>query len=201
MERFLITLALGPVQSLIGAARRTRDLWCGSWLLSEASRAAAQVLHDRQRDCLIFPCPEDPDNDLKPQSSPRDSANIANILRAEVELPDASAARGLCEDAKRAAFERLMELGESARSQLKGSAREEVWKAQIGDILEGFAAWVRISGGGDGYEQASQRLGGVLAARKATRDFRSCTPLTIPGLPKSSLDGAFETVLPNWAGR
>ena len=34
MERFLVTLSLGPVQSLIGAARRTRDLWCGSWLLS-----------------------------------------------------------------------------------------------------------------------------------------------------------------------
>ena len=37
MERFLIAMSLGPVQSMIGAARRTRDLWCGSWLLSEAA--------------------------------------------------------------------------------------------------------------------------------------------------------------------
>ena len=64
MERFLVTLSLGPVQSLIGAARRTRDLWCGSWLLSEAARAAARILHQRQPGCLIFPCPEDPDTDL-----------------------------------------------------------------------------------------------------------------------------------------
>ena len=45
MTHYLITLSLGPVQSLIEAARRTRDLWCGSWLLSEAARAAALVLH------------------------------------------------------------------------------------------------------------------------------------------------------------
>jgi CRISPR-associated protein Cmr2 len=30
MPDYLLTLSLGPVQSLIGAARRTRDLWCGS---------------------------------------------------------------------------------------------------------------------------------------------------------------------------
>ena len=96
MERFLVTLSLGPVQSLIGAARRTRDLWCGSWLLSEAARAAARVLHQRQPGCLIFPCPEYPDTDLDPQDEPGDAANFANVLRAEVSVPDAPAARALC---------------------------------------------------------------------------------------------------------
>ena len=32
MTRHLVALSFGPVQSLIGAARRTRDLWCGSTL-------------------------------------------------------------------------------------------------------------------------------------------------------------------------
>ena len=77
MERFLVTLSLGPVQSLIGAARRTRDLWCGSWLLSEAARAAARVLHRRQPGCLIFPCPEDPDTGLEPRDKSGDAANVA----------------------------------------------------------------------------------------------------------------------------
>ena len=209
MERYLVTLSLGPVQSLIGAARRTRDLWCGSWLLSEAARAAARVLHQRQPGCLIFPCPEDPDTDLKLQDRPgdaADAANIANILRAEVHVPDAAAARVLCEEAKAAAVSRLTALGDSARREMEGMGRpvrEEVWQAQIGDILEGFAAWVSITAGGagdagDGYREASRRLGGVLAARKATRDFRACEPLTVEGLPKSSLDGALETVLPEW---
>ena len=196
MQRFLVTLALGPVQSLIGAARRTRDLWCGSWLLSEAARAAARVLHEKQPGCLIFPCPEKPDTDLAPQGQPGDAANIANVLRAEVDLPDVAAARVLCEAAKHAAAARLTELGNLALEQLRGSVREEVWQAQMDDILEGFAAWVSIPASGDGYGQASKRLGGVLAARKATRDFRACKALSSEGLPKSSLDGALETVLP-----
>ena len=212
MERFLVTLSLGPVQSLIGAARRTRDLWCGSWLLSEAARAAARILHQRQPGCLIFPCPEDPDTDLMPQDKPGDAANaanIANILRAEVRVPDASAARALCEAAKSAAASRLTTLGDDARTEMARMGRpvrEEVWQAQIGDVLEGFAAWVSLPAGdddytgddtGDGYAQASRRLGGVLAARKATRDFQACKPLSVKGLPKSSLDGALETVLPD----
>ena len=208
MERFLVTLSLGPVQSLIGAARRTRDLWCGSWLLSEAARAAARVLHRRQPGCLIFPCPEDPDTGLEPRDKSGDAANVANVLRAEVRVPDASAARALCEAAKSAAVSRLTALGNSARDEMARTGRpvrEEVWQAQIGEVLEGFAAWVSIPVGGgadadagDGYAQAGRRLGGVLAARKATRDFRACKPLSVEGLPKSSLDGALETVLPEW---
>ena len=98
MARYLVTLSLGPVQSLIEAARRTRDLWCGSWLLAESAKAAARVLHQQQPGCLIFPCPVDPESELAPQERPGDKeANIANILRAEVDLPDAAAVRALDE--------------------------------------------------------------------------------------------------------
>lgn len=196
MPRYLVTLSLGPVQSLIEAARRTRDLWCGSWLLSESARAAARVLHAAHTGCLIFPCPENPDEELQPQQEPGDSANIANILRAEVELPDAEAARVLCQQARQAAAQRLIELGEQARRKLGVKLRDEVWQAQIGDLLESFAAWVEIPSGDDGYPQASAKLGATLAARKATRDFRPAVLLKTPGLLKSSLDGALETVLP-----
>lgn len=201
MARFLVTISLGPVQSLIGAARRTRDLWCGSWLLSEAARAAARRLHEHEHEpgCLIFPCPDDPAVDLKPQEKPGDAANIANILRAEIDLPDTKSAHALCDEAKSAAVTRLTEIGESARGELDRMGRRlqmDVWQTQIDDLLEGFAAWVPIDTGADGYRQASRRLGGVLAARKATRDFRACRPLPAEGLPKSSLDGALETVLP-----
>ena len=198
MPRFLVTLSLGPVQSLIADARRTRDLWGGSWLLSEAARAAARALHERHPECLIFPCPDNPDEDLEPQDAPREAANIANILRAEVALDDADAVSALCNEAKSAAMVRVKELGERSRQRLGRPLREDVWCTQIDDILESVAAWVKIADGNDGYESAAQRLGGVLAARKATRDFQPCRPLTGPGLPKSSLDGARETVLPDW---
>lgn len=201
MARYLVTLSLGPVQSLIGAARRTRDLWCGSWLLSEAARAAARVLHERHPGGLIFPCPEDPYADLMPRDQPGDAANVGNVVRAEVELPDSDTARALCHDARAAAVSRVTAIGESVRqkmTKLERPLRDDVWRAQIDDILEAFAAWAPIQDGSDGYQHASCRLGRALAARKATRDFRPCQPLETPALPKSSLDGALETVLPNW---
>ena len=201
MERFLITLSLGPVQSLIGAARRTRDLWCGSWLLSEAARAAARVLHQEHPNCLIFPCPANPDADLAPQDRPGDAANISNILRAEVEMPNAADARTLCNKAKAAAVLRLKVLGDVAQGGMADMGRPvrgEVWQAQIDEILDCFAAWVSVTANEGDYMKASRKLGGVLAARKGTRDFSACRPLSVGGLPKSSLDGALETVLRKW---
>ena len=198
MPRFLITLSLGPVQSLIADARRTRDLWCGSWLLSEAARAAARALHERHPGCLIFPCPDNPDEDLKPQDTPREAANIANILRAEAPISDRTEVLALCDEARRAAALRVQNLGERARRLLGAPVREDVWRTQVDDILESFAAWVEIADGDDGYPAAGKRLGAALNARKATRDFQPCRPLAGPGLPKSSLDGARETVLPHW---
>ena len=201
MARYLVAVSIGPVQSLIGAARRTRDLWCGSWLLSEAARAAALSLHEHQPGCLIFPFATDPAVDLQPQDSPGDSANIANILRADVEAPNSEVIRDLCNEAISAAEARLASIGESQKNRLERSGvrlRDPIWRSQINDLLEGFAAWVEFSSGAGttGYEDVSRRLGSALAARKATRDFRPCKSVPSRGLPKSSLDGAFETVLP-----
>jgi CRISPR-associated protein Cmr2 len=38
MTSHLLQLSVGPVQELIAAAQRTRDLWFGSFLLSEISK-------------------------------------------------------------------------------------------------------------------------------------------------------------------
>ncbi len=197
MNTYLVTLSLGPVQSLIEAARRTRDLWCGSWLLAEASKAAARSLH-KGKAKLIFPCPDMPDEELAPSDKPKDDdANIANILRAEVDAENGAAVRSLLDGAKQAAADRLAVLCNQAKNKL-GSLpfHENIWQAQMNDILESFAAWEEIDEGG--YAVAANRLGGMLAARKATRNF---VPAAIEpnglgfGIPKSSLDGARESVI------
>lgn len=56
MTSHLLALTVGPVQDFIAAARRTRDLWFRSHLLSEISKAAAKSLRD-QGGKLIFPAP------------------------------------------------------------------------------------------------------------------------------------------------
>lgn len=53
MPTYLATLAIGPVQGFIAAARRSRDLWFGSYLLSEVSKAAACFLHQQPGTVLI----------------------------------------------------------------------------------------------------------------------------------------------------
>jgi CRISPR-associated protein Cmr2 len=195
-HRYLITLSLGPVQSLIAAARRTRDLWTGSWLLSEVSRAAARAIHTAKPGSLIFPAPENPDRDLQPQAQPGDEANIANIIRAEISAVDDAEVRAICHKATQAARTHLILKGEEAIKALHG-LRDDQWQAQIDDILEHFAAWVRIEG--VDYKGASERLAATLAARKATRDCIAAAGNGY-GLPKSSLDGAYETVLPDKPG-
>lgn len=56
MSKYLFLAAIGPVQELIATARRSRDLWFGSFLLSELSRAAAQALEQEPLNgTLIFP--------------------------------------------------------------------------------------------------------------------------------------------------
>ena len=193
---YLVMLSLGPVQSLIGAARRTRDLWCGSWLLSEASRAAARSLHGCQPDSLIFPCLDEPDVALMPQDSPGDAANVANVILALLEQVDEPTVRRACDEAHEAAAERLRFLGETTYRQAGGKSHinRRVWDTQIGDILEKFSSWARVGDEDGAYQDALNRVGSTMAARKATRDFQP-SAWTASGRPKSSLDGAFETVL------
>jgi CRISPR-associated protein Cmr2 len=202
MATYLLTLTLGPVQSLIEAARRTRDLWCGSWLLSESAKAAALVLQNYQSGCLIFPATG---LDLQPSEYPKDDdANIANVIRALLEAENEPAVRLLAQQAKQAATDRLAALCQMGRDKLTANNgielpfHEEIWQAQLLDILECFAAWVEVGQGEHAYQTAAQQLAGLLAARKATRD---CLPAAATadslgaGIPKSSLDGARESVI------
>src|ERR1019366_10068292 len=70
--KHLLVFSIGPVQEFIAAARRTRDLWVGSEMLSEVSRAAAGVIGDGR---LIFPPSIDPE-------LPPSVANVIQIGRA-----------------------------------------------------------------------------------------------------------------------
>ncbi len=51
-SHFLLMFSLGPVQSFIAQARKARDLWSGSFLLSLLMEASMQ---DIERSALIFP--------------------------------------------------------------------------------------------------------------------------------------------------
>lgn len=199
MTSHLLAISIGPVQGFIAAARRTRDLWMGSYLLSEISKAVALNVHQGHNGTRcqpVFPAPDNPGKDLAP-GSPLIVANIIiAIVPAEVD------ARMLAESAKQAAqtrwegFARNARRGADAALKSLGLAgvRGDIWDVQIKDVIEFYAAWTPMDGDND-YKNARRQAMRLLAGRKNLRDFQLGTDPD-KQLPKSSLDGLRETVLP-----
>jgi len=101
---YLLSISIGPVQDFIAAARRTRDLWFGSYVLSEISKAVANFLRDEGAD-LIFPAPSD-----ARMLSPGSQFSVPNHILAIV--PDGRNPKNLSERARQKALERWLEFAE-----------------------------------------------------------------------------------------
>ncbi len=172
----LLAISVGPVQEFIAAARRTRDLWFGSYLLSEISRAVAQSI-EKNGDCeLIFP-------------ASTEASNVANVILGEIAEGDPAQ---IAAYAKSAAQKRWREFADQAKTEASSLIREDVWNDQINDVIEFYAAWVTCSE--DDYQADRRKLMRLLAGRKNCRDFTQ-PGFNDVGLPKSSLDGQRPTVL------
>lgn len=200
MKKYVLLLSVGPVQSFIASARTSRDLWSGSWLLSEIAKAVANMLKENQAE-LVFPYVTD-DALLKAGSD----FSVGNKIQVVVSADNVDAIKSLAKQAHNAAQARFTEEALKARRELEkkhgDSLRENIWAAQINDYVEVQASWtVIIDDDKNAYQRASERAAQALAARKATRDFAPSLAKNAYDkaymIPKSSLDGAHETVLPS----
>ena len=196
MNQYLVMLSIGPVQSMIAAARRSRDLWSGSWLLSELAKSCAKSLKEQDA-TLIFPYVENPS--LLEMNS---EFSVGNKLQVVIEANSTDELIRIINQAKQATQARFLYEADAAIKQLdhaKDDIRQEVWDAQKTNYLEIHAAWAKIdTSNNDGYKHAIQKASSALAARKATRDFPPAATDPYDAtrmLPKSSLDGAYETIL------
>lgn len=169
----LLAISVGPVQEFIAAARRTRDLWFGSYLLSEISRAVAKAVeHEGGR--LIFPA----------SSNSRVAKNVANVILAELH---SGKPKTIADEANKAADECWKRYVAQAKTDAGNAIQDEpeIWESQIGDVIEFYAAWVART---ENYKLDRARVMRLLAGRKNCRDFQQ-PHLKDDGLPKSSLDG------------
>lgn len=182
MTSHLLALSVGPVQDFIAAARRTRDLWFGSFLLSEISKAAANSVRD-QGGKLIFPA-SDSDEDLAPGSP----LNVANVILAELHGHDPGK---VAATAKEAAKARWCDFARNVFNRYQGVINSDIWNEQVDDVIEFYAAWHPYSP--QTYQADRAALMRLLAARKRCRDFLPAQGRA--GVPKSSLDGLRESVL------
>jgi CRISPR-associated protein Cmr2 len=172
MPKYLMTIALGPVQEFIAAARRTADLTAGSELLVGLAAHLAEHLQSQHNAELIFPA-----------STQTDAPN--KLLFTVQGEPHKIAA-----DAKEQAHAYLRQQWDACLQQLgavKGCIDEELANWQLKNFLEFYAAWVPLNGD---YAAARRRLEQLLAGRKALRDFKQpyASPQT-PQKPAGSLDG------------
>lgn len=209
MSRHLLLVTLGPVQDFIAQARRTRDLWFGSHLLSEISRAAAAKLAGGKAR-LVFPA-LDPSMDadakeLLPSDGPLRSTGepalaIPNKLLCEV--PESVDPATLARGAMAAAEERWLQFAADVKRRCGGllaPGTEAVWEEQLQTFLELSAAWTELPTGDGEYAKARADLEREMAGRKLLRTFSKWEHQR-GGVPKSSLDGARETVIREPAGR
>jgi CRISPR-associated protein Cmr2 len=195
MARHLLHISLGPVQEFIAQARRTRDLYQGSELLSKLSRCAAKKLQAEGE--LLIPAEYEK------------GSSVTNKLYAVV--PEGIEP---CEIAK--AVKKAVEghwVGIAAQVKAKDSVVpllddgiDEAWNEQVVTLLEFYAAWEPLSD--DHFEKARQKVERAVAARKNLRAFRQWEKQRAfkqwekqrgkkqrVNVPKSSLDGGRETVL------
>lgn len=190
MTAYLYVLSIGPVQDFIAAARRTRDLWFGSYLLSMISKAAAREIAN-SRGILIFPALDKGDSRLE---SSNNEFNVANIVLAR--LPEGiEDPATINEKAKSAAKREWNALAEVARTEGLRAVRQDeigkrIWRDQVDDAIEFYAAWAPE---GDSYKTAHMKVMRLLAGRKSIRNFKQAEGHF--GIPKSSLDGSRESVL------
>lgn len=188
-EEHLVAFHIGPVQDFIAAARRSRDLWFGSWLLSELAKAAArEVVRQNGNDvsCLVFPAP----------------ANLEQLAASDFNAPNKVVARvrhnpaEVGESVREAILRRLDEIRAEAYQKIKGEYDRAVARRQVEDFPEFFWASYPYNGN---YTQARDFAEALLNARKTTRNFNRVT--WGDSLAKCSLDGGRESVIPASAYR
>ncbi|MCS6900511.1 MAG: type III-B CRISPR-associated protein Cas10/Cmr2 [Myxococcales bacterium] len=185
----ILVVHIGPVQEFIESARKCRDLWFGSWLLSELARAAAgaivKIEGSPEEQVLVFP-------GAKLSETGRAVANkiVARIHKdpGEVVRAAETAMRERLRQIRDAAF-RLVGRKDPRRSEF---FHEEIAKRQVDGLIEFL--WASAPQGEKGYIPALREAERVLSAVKNAKQWEQPT-WAKDGVPKSSLDGIRESVL------
>jgi CRISPR-associated protein Cmr2 len=185
----VLIVTLGPIQDFIAAARRTRDLWFGSWLLSELSKATARaMMGECGLEALVFPGVSKPE---ELSGSGSNNTSVANKI--VVRLPEGKVPLEVARRGEQGMKKRLEEL----RDQAFGKIAAQYFilptaQAQVDDLIE--YTWVSApERGPDGYPEARRKAEELLAARKNTRLWTKVA--WGAEVPKSSIDGERESVL------
>lgn len=177
---YLLTFQLGPVQDFIAAAKTTRDLWSGSYMLSYlmASTICAIKVPDVE---VIFPSTDssvlkilevargssigtsDVDNDgyLLP--------TLPNKLLIKLKCDSFDDVKKIAAYLERVPRETLTKIGESVKGKFQQAIDTERFDAQLNTFFEIYWAAVEIEG--EDISQAYKKLNKIAGAAKNLRFF------------------------------
>lgn len=177
-KAFLVFTA-GPVQGFVGQARRTRDLWAGSWLLSYLSESAL-IAAERLNGTAIVPYRGQPGVFTSEKSKIGGIPNRFEVGFADPE-PAAEAGRAAAQGFRQAwldlcqqVWDRYLETCASKH----GNGTREIWDRQIQNFWE--LSWV--------VAEDKSKAGHLAAGRKAYRN----SPYTVEYGYKCSLMGTHQ---------
>lgn len=205
--RYLVSVEIGPVVDIIAAARKTRDHWYGSWMLSEIAKAIALAAakHDtcNGTGSLVAPAADEKKladvhfamgDELKLITKEGVSEPQVRELADALRNAANDKYRDLANDSKAYVTGRLKggETGIDA-AQWKGQVTEEILDETVGDPIEVYVAWTPYRD--DAHQACLSELSWLMAARTACRNFGPSTSREIDGRMKSSLDGRRDSLV------
>lgn len=149
----VLHFTLGPVQSFVEQARRTRDLWAGSFLLSFMAGQAMKVILENKGK-IVFPAVGDLENPTDPllaailgKGGKPEIGSLPNRFKAEV---DADFHPNLCREAIQAEWKRIGDVVWNeyvAHVETDGQGTKGIWDTQIQRFWD--ISWVCGEEGGD----------------------------------------------------
>jgi CRISPR-associated protein Cmr2 len=189
---FLLMFSLGPVQSFIAQARKARDLWSGSFLLSLLMEAGMQ---DIDHSALIFPAESSIDTRAK---------NIPDLPNKYVAcFPDLQTAKAAALSSTKQIEERWLSICEDVWQKnilpfvdAPSITTRTIWERQIDPQAFFEIFWVIVERQNQDYPTWLRQAQEALAARKRSRTVKWLAENTIwdePGA-KSTISGEREAL-------
>ena len=191
-KRLMLMFTIGPVQSFIEAARKTEDLWMGSYILSYLIAKAMDKVQSDDIE-LVYPAigNQSPFDFWKQQDFATPSfPNLFLAIGSGIEVSQ-NALIELAKDAERTVktqFERMAEcvIDKAFSNKWRGTYVEEVFKRQISDFFDVY--WVITQEAEQNYGDWYDHTASNLAAIKNCRTFAQIREFG----RKCSLDGTRE---------
>jgi len=177
-EKYHLSFSIGPVQGFVAQARRTRDLWAGSWLLSYLAESALAAA-ERAGGTAIIPFRSD---DARGKVTAKESpiGGMPNRFELVFDGPDANQKAVQAAEAAQAGFQEAWNrvanavfnryLPTDVRD--RGNGTKHIWQRQIENFWE--TQWV--IGQPDDDEQTIGRLAAI------RKNFRNVPATEEPGV-------------------